>query len=55
MKVYERVEVKLHAFLTSVLISGEWFILCPGHLTLEKSPESQFYGKIKQDCESLRT
>jgi len=38
MKVCERVEVKLHAFLTSVLISGEWFILCPGHFNLGKGP-----------------
>jgi hypothetical protein len=36
MKMYERVEVKLHAFLTSDVISGEWLILCPGHLTLGK-------------------
>jgi hypothetical protein len=38
MKVYETVEVKLHAFLTSVVISDEWLILCPGHLTLGKEP-----------------
>jgi hypothetical protein len=39
MKMYERVEVKLHAFLTSVVISGERFIVCPGHLTLGKEPQ----------------
>jgi len=38
MKMYEREEVKLHAFVTSVLISGERFILCPGHLILGKEP-----------------
>jgi hypothetical protein len=36
MKGYERVEVQLHTFLTSVLVGGEWSLSHPSCLNLSK-------------------
>jgi hypothetical protein len=45
MKTYGGVEVKLHAFLTSVLDGGEWSASRPGRfIPRERSPGSRWIG-----------
>jgi hypothetical protein len=45
MKTYGGVDIKFHAFLTSVLVGGEWSASRPGRLTpAERAPDTHWIG-----------
>jgi hypothetical protein len=55
MKTYERVEVKLHVFLTSVLDGGEWSasrLGRPAHSTVAPMSEVSGSERYKQRLDS---
>jgi hypothetical protein len=45
MKAYERVDVEIHVFLTSVVVGGEWSASLPGRFTPgERVPGTHWIG-----------
>jgi hypothetical protein len=43
VKMYGRMKVLLHAFLTLALAGGEWSASCPGHFTPKEGRQYQLH------------